>query len=174
MKTLIAAFFVIAFMFAALSIETWRNSRKGQPGLDDRASAFLMLVVAALVLLFAVLLSHGAHARDLGQWQDGEVTTWYRKLMQPDHPTVPCCGEADAYWCDIIHVRDKRTFCTITDDRPDEPRGRNHIPLGTEIEIPNEKLKFDEGNPTGHAVLFAKAYLSGGYLVFCFVQGTGI
>jgi hypothetical protein len=33
-----------------------------------------------------------------------------------------CCGEADAYWADEIHVRDGKTFATITDDRPDEPR----------------------------------------------------
>jgi hypothetical protein len=41
--------------------------------------------------------------------------------------------------------------------------------LGTEIEIPNNKLKWDSGNPTGHNILFL------GYsdVVFCFVQSSG-
>ena len=43
---------------------------------------------------------------------------------------------------------------TITDDRPDEPLGRPHLDVGTEIEIPNKKLKWDKGNPTGHGIVF--------------------
>jgi hypothetical protein len=47
-----------------------------------------------------------------------------------------------------------KTYATITDDRPDEPRLRPHIDIGTEIEIPNNKLKWDKSNPTGHGVAF--------------------
>ena len=90
--------------------------------------------------------------------------------MQPDVPTASCCGEADAYWCDEVHVQDGNTFCKITDDRPDEPRKRPHIPLGTEFQIPPNKLKYDAGNPTGHFILFVN---TAGY-VFCFVQGAGL
>lgn len=79
-------------------------------------------------------------------------------------------GEADAYWCDDIHVREDRTFCKITDDREDAPRGRPHLEIGTEFEIPANKLKWDRGNPTGHAVIF----VSRQGFVFCFVQGGGI
>ncbi len=89
--------------------------------------------------------------------------------MQPDIPTASCCGEADAYWCDDVHVRDGKTFCGITDDRPDEPRGRPRREIGEQHEIPPNKLKWDRGNPTGHAVIF----LSRGGFVFCFVQGGG-
>ncbi len=44
---------------------------------------------------------------------------WYQSLMQPDAPTSSCCGEADAYWADEIHVRNGKTYAKITDDRPD-------------------------------------------------------
>jgi len=71
-----------------------------------------------------------------------------------DVPNAPCCGEADAYWADGVHVRDGKTYVTITDDRPDEPLGRPHLDVGTEIEIPNKKLKWDKGNPTGHGIVF--------------------
>jgi hypothetical protein len=97
-----------------------------------------------------------------------ELDAWYAGLMQPDNPTASCCGEADAYWCDGLHVRQGRTFCTITDDRVVERR--TPVPVGTEIEIPDRKLKWDAGNPTGHAVVF----LSTGGAVYCFVQGGGV
>jgi hypothetical protein len=89
--------------------------------------------------------------------------------MRPDVPTSPCCGEADAYWCDEIHVHDGKTSCAITDDRDDIRLGRPHRDVGTVFEIPDDKLKWDRGNPTGHSILFLS---SGGY-VFCFVQGPG-
>jgi hypothetical protein len=63
-----------------------------------------------------------------------------------------------------------RNYCVITDDRPDEPRRRPHIPLGKEIEIPDSKMKYDRGNPTGHAVVFVSPY---GF-VYCYVTGGGI
>lgn len=46
---------------------------------------------------------------------------------QPDVPNALCCGEADVYWADEIHVRDGKACVTITDGRPDEPRGRPHV-----------------------------------------------
>lgn len=109
-----------------------------------------------------------AHGRDLGQWNDNATKEWFQKLMQPDNPTSSCCGEADGYWCDEVNVRKGKTYCTITDDRT--VMHRTPVPLGTEIEIPNHKLKWDEGNPTGHAVVF----LSSGGAVFCFVQNGGV
>lgn len=113
----------------------------------------------------------GAKAKDIGQWEETtpEIRAWYKSLMQPDNPTASCCGEADAYWCDGIHVRDGKTFCTITDDRPNEPLRRTPVPVGTEIEIPERKLKHDRGNPTGHQIVF----LSSGGAVYCFVQSSG-
>ncbi len=122
--------------------------------------------------LLVLLIAGSALARDSGQWanSDPAISNWYRSLMMPDLPQSPCCGEADAYWADEIHVRDGKTYATVTDDRPDAPLGRPHIANGTVIEVPNHKLKWDRGNPTGHGVLF----LSREGFVYCFVQGTGI
>jgi hypothetical protein len=47
---------------------------------------------------------------------------------------------------------------------------RPHIDIGTEIEIPNNKLKWDKSNPTGHGVVF----LSRAGYVFCYVQPGGV
>lgn len=131
----------------------------------------LWLLIAIVIAAFGCGLRK-APARDLGQWDaaDPAVRQWYRDLRQPDYPTAPCCGEADAYWADEIHVRDGKTYAVITDDRPDEPRGRPHIEVGTEIEIPNNKLKWDRGNPTGHGVVFVSRSL----YVFCYVQPGGV
>lgn len=130
--------------------------------------AYFLVMIAIIVVAMGV---HFAHARDGGQWDqtDPALREWYQGLMQPDAPSASCCGEADAYFADDVHVRDGRTFVTITDDREDAPRRRPHIDVGTEMEVPNNKLKWDKGNPTGHGVLFVNR---AGY-VYCFVQGGG-
>lgn len=132
---------------------------------------FITASIIALVFLVSALVGV-ARARDNGQWEgsDPAIRQWYQSLMQPDVPTLSCCGEADAYWCDDIHVRDGKTYCKITDDRPDAPLGRIHREIGTEFEIPPNKLKYDAGNPTGHAIIFLSA---GGY-PWCFVQAGGV
>ncbi len=133
----------------------------------------LVSIVAAIVLMFlvAALVSKG-HARDLGQWttEDQKISHWYQTLMQPDAPATSCCGEADAYWCDDYYARGGKAYCKITDNRPDEPRGRPHRDIGTEFEIPNHKLKYDQSNPTGHGIIF----LSRGDYVYCFVAPGGV
>ncbi len=126
---------------------------------------WLLLILTAAVVLFALGCCAFAHDHE-----HPELDSWYAGLMQPDNPTVSCCGKSDAYWCDTINVKDGKTFCTITDDRDDAPLRRPHVPMGTQIEIPNHKLKWDRGNPTGHAIVF----LSPAGYVWCFVQGTGI
>jgi hypothetical protein len=82
---------------------------------------------AVAIVLALMLACDFAGGRDLGQWgnTDPAMRAWYQSLMQPDVPTASCCGEADAYWYDEIHVREGRTFCTI-----------------------------DRGNPTGHWIVF--------------------
>jgi hypothetical protein len=136
----------------------------------DMLTVAVLAAFVTFVFVFETLRL--AHARDLGQWQnsDPDLRAWYQGLMQPDVPNASCCGEADAYWADEVHVRGGKTFATITDDRPDEPRGRPHIENGTEIEIPDNKLKWDRSNPTGHGVVF----LSRAGYVFCYVQPGGV
>ncbi len=126
------------------------------------------------------LLMGSAFAHDL---EHKELDDWYANLKQPDNPEYSCCGEADAYWCDEEHVIAGKNFCVITDDRDDFASGslhvaRTHIPLGTLIEIPDKKIKYDQGNPTGHSIVFVHVpYPINGGLnnisVYCFVRGAG-
>ena len=147
----------------------------------------------ALGWFLADAVRFAAHGRDLGQWgnNDPEISQWYRTLMQPDNPSVSCCGESDAYWCDDPHTKrdylgNVSNYCTISDDRPDEPRRRPHRDIGTEIRIPDNKMKWGpndaqprvdwttgqpvELNPTGHGIVF----LSTSEFVYCYVAGGGV
>lgn len=143
----------------------------------------VILVWTIYTILLAAAYLSNAYARDQGQWQDVDpaISQWYKGLMQPDAPTASCCGEADAYWCDTIHVRKDITYCTITDDRDDNLLHRRHVAIGTEIEIPNSKLTWKDGNPTGHAIVFLSAGSRYNYgngntetgFVYCFVQNGG-
>jgi len=141
---------------------------------EDRMIVALrrLLILAVLVLtsIMVVILAAGLSMAFAHDHDHPELDGWYASLMQPDNPSISCCGKADAYWCDIINVKDGKTFCTITDDRDDGPLGRPHVPVGTQIEIPNYKLKWDRGNPTGHAIVF----LGVAGHVFCFVQAGGV
>lgn len=134
---------------------------------DGKTTGFIILIIACIVgLMFALSALFGkAQAHDHDHPEHNE---WMAGLMQPDNPSASCCGVADAYWCDDYYARDGKAFCKITDDRV-VPR-RPPVPVGTEIEIPNWKLKFDRGNPTGHSIVF----LSSGGAVFCFVQAGGV
>lgn len=129
---------------------------------------FIILIFAiALVLLW---IFH-AQARDNGQWAtDNDISQWIRSLMQPDNPMISCCGDADAYWADSFKVKDGQTIATITDTRDDDPLGRPHRPFGTEFAIPDYKMKWDAGNPTGHGWLF----LSYDGQVYCYVTPGGV
>lgn len=130
------------------------------------------VIVLAALILFSPISVRYSPARDVGQWEgsDPAVREWYQHLMMPDIPNAPCCGEADAYWCDNYYARDGKAYCKITDDRDDAPLMRPHIDVGTEIEIPPHKLKHDAGNPTGHSILF----VSRGLFTYCYVQNGGV
>ncbi len=131
---------------------------------ETRHLTMALIIMAALIAyMFMVPFPHA-----WGHDDDHSHDEWYAGLMQPDNPSASCCGVADAYWCDDYYARDGKAYCKITDDRV-IPR-RPPIPSGTEIEIPEWKLKHDRGNPTGHAVVF----LSSGGAVYCFVQGGGV
>jgi hypothetical protein len=124
------------------------------------------------MLTALALLSSTAAARDLGQWgaQQNTVRQWFQSLMQPDDPHLSCCGEADAYWADTFEVNDGHYVAIITDDRPDAPLLRPHRDVGEKILVPNNKIKWDEGNPTGHGIIF----IGSGGQVFCYVAPGGV
>ena len=113
-------------------------------------------------------------ARDLGQWDDpanADLKKWYQDLKQPDNPVASCCGEADAYWADAFEATsDGEYIAIITDPRDDIPLGRPHRDIGTRIVVPKNKIKWNEGNPVGHGLIF----LSRVDNVFCYLPPLGI
>jgi len=130
-----------------------------------------------LLIVLSAFWMGKANARDSGQWETTEphIRQWYQELRQPDNPRMSCCGEADAYYADRLYTKDGKNIAVITDTREDEPLRRPHVPVGTEIEIPNHKYKYDRGNPTGHSVIFLTLPDSNGVReVYCFVDGTGV
>jgi len=138
-----------------------------------RATALLIAfaIGCAILIYFLALPPRHSYARDLGQWeqQDPLIRAWFEHLKQPDHPQVSCCSFADAYYADTVETKDGQLIAVITDDRPDEPLGRPHVPVGTRIVVPPNKIKWDKGNPTGHIVIF----LSYDQQVLCYVQDGG-
>jgi len=106
-----------------------------------------------------------AAARDNGQWsgQSVHVRHWFQSLMQPDNPTVSCCGEADAFEADLFEAEGDHYVAIITD-------GKGVLANGTRIPVPSEKMKWDAGNPTGHGVIFIGAEGQ----VYCYVAPGGV
>jgi hypothetical protein len=111
-----------------------------------------------------LLLALPAIARDQGQWDNRPigVRQWFQGLMQPDNPYVSCCGEADAFEPDTFEVGGDQYVAVITD-------GKGLIPNGTRIPVPNQKLKWDSGNPTVHGIIF----IGSGGQVYCYVTPGG-
>jgi hypothetical protein len=105
-------------------------------------------------------------ARDLGQWSDSPATVrqWFQSLMQPDNPSMSCCGEADAFEADTFEVEGDHYVAVITD-------GKGMVAPGTRIPVPNAKMKRDAGNPTGHGILFLQV---GSMNVYCYVALGGV
>jgi hypothetical protein len=95
--------------------------------------------------------------------QPAYLRQWFQKLMQPDNPAMSCCGEADAFEADSFEVRDDQYVAVITN-------GKGVIPEGTRIPVPNNKMKWDEGNPTGHGIIF----IGTGGQVYCYVTPGGV
>ena len=127
-----------------------------------KSSPILIWTVCAVVF---VLFICAAPARDLGQWEGADPLTrqWFNGLTQPDDPHLPCCGLADGYWADSYEVNGDQYVAIITD-------GKGVIPNGTRVPVPNQKMKWDAGNPTGHGILF----LGTGGQVYCYVTPGGV
>lgn len=132
---------------------------------------YFILGLAALILfMWTVSL---ALARDSGQWEgsDPAISAWFKSVRMPDNPSVSCCGEADAWWADETEQGPNgELVAIITDDRPDEPLRRRHVPIGTKIVVPPHKITWKHGNPTGHTVIFLNPYND----VWCYVQNGGV
>lgn len=157
--------------------EEWRSLFR--TGLSWVVGFGIVLVLIVMAISFAL-------AHDLGQWENiaPAIRNWYAGLMQPDNPTVSCCGEGDAYWADEAHVEHlddgtDRVIAVITDDRDDEPLHRIHENIGKRYVIPERKIKWDKGNPTGHVILFLGTVVwdhgePQGRAVLCYVMSGGV
>lgn len=143
-------------------------------GLRNALSILAALTPVAIVLLAAVVVffARPAYPRDNGQWEatPHDIREWYQNLKQPDNPRVSCCGEADAYWADSYVVEGGKTYAIITDTRDNELLGRIPRPNGSRYHVPDQKMKHDAGNPTGHGVLF----IGGTGDVLCYVTPGGV
>jgi hypothetical protein len=130
-----------------------------------------MILKTSIWLAVFVLAVSKAPARDLGQWDgvDPLHRQWFNELMQPDHPIASCCGEADGYWADSYEVKGDQYVAIITDTRDDIKLRRQHIETGTRVAVPNSKIKWGSGNPTGHGIIF----IGLGGAVFCYLPPGG-
>jgi hypothetical protein len=119
-----------------------------------------------LILLGLAVLALGAPAvaRDNGQWASApsEIREWFQALRQPDHPRISCCGEADAFEADQFETEGDHYVAIITD-------GKGVIQNGTRISVPNTKMKWDRGNPTGHGIIFIGDHGQ----IYCYVTPGG-
>jgi hypothetical protein len=121
-----------------------------------------------LILMFTpIVMAAGivaVKARDDGQWADvpENVRHWFESLKQPDHPRLSCCGEADAFEADSFEVEGDHYVAIITN-------GKGVIRDGTRIPVPNQKMKWDAGNPTGHGIIFIGTQRQ----VYCYVTPSG-
>jgi hypothetical protein len=115
--------------------------------------------------LLALVVCAPAVARDNGQWENtpANVRQWFQQLRQPDNPRVSCCGEADAFEADSFEVDGDHYVAVITD-------GKGVIPNGSKFAVPNYKMKWDDGNPTGHGIIFIGSHGQ----IFCYVAPGGV
>ena len=122
-------------------------------------AAGLVALISGLSLLVPAL------ARDNGQWaaKRADVRAWFESLRQPNNPTASCCGEADAFEADAFEVEGDHYVAIITN-------GRGDFPTGSRISVPNYKMKWDSGNPTGHGIIFIGSDAN----VVCYVAPGGV
>ena len=76
------------------------------------------------------------------EWENNppHIRKWFQSLMQPDHPQLSCCGEADAYEADLFE-RDGNNWVAIITGQGPGIANKPYIPEGTRISVPNSKMK---------------------------------
>jgi hypothetical protein len=119
----------------------------------------------ALIAVVTSILALPALARPGPQWagEPENIRHWFQSLMQPDNPYMSCCGEADAFEADTFEVDGDHYVAVITD-------GKGIMANGTRIHVPNEKMKWDAGNPTGHGIVF----IGSSGQVYCYIAPGGV
>jgi hypothetical protein len=148
-------------------VTRWNQGDPNESGQDVARWLFAAIVIAAAMLVAALVVAafRPAHARDNGQWGDqpANIREWFQELKQPDNPYMSCCGEADAFEADTFEVEGDHYVAVITD-------GKGVLPAGTRINVPNQKIKWDRGNPTGHGIIF----IGSAGQIYCYVAPGGV
>lgn len=119
---------------------------------------------ARWIMLCALLIATPALA-DPWEGIDPNVRIWFEGLKRPDNPGSSCCGLADAYEADDFAIEGDHYVAIITGHRV-----ATTLPIGARVPVPNQKMKWDAGNPTGHGIIFIGA----GGQVYCYVTPGGI
>jgi hypothetical protein len=121
--------------------------------------------IPRLLVALGLIAPTLALSRPSPQWasEPANIRQWFQSLMQPDQPYMSCCGEADAFEADLFEVEGDHYVAIVTD-------GKGLIANGTRIPVPNAKMKWDAGNPTGHGVIF----IGGQGQVYCYVAPGGV
>ena len=154
-----------------------RNSRSStlriqatQAGLGTtEGRCFMIRYLHGLIMLglVTVLMISAGYTRDDGQWDhsDVKVREWFQSLMQPDNSSIyeAVAVEADAFEADTFEVDGDHYVAIITD-------GKGVLPTGTKIQVPNQKMKWDRGNPTGHGIIF----IGNQGQIYCYVAPGGV
>lgn len=117
------------------------------------------LTALSLQVTVAVLLASAAQARDPnGEHANSPLRGWFKSLTNPK-TGAGCCDISDC----------KRTEATIVGDHY-----RAVAPDGAWLDIPNDAIVVNRGNPTGEPILCALPKVGGGWQIYCFVPGGGV
>lgn len=139
----------------------------------------LLCVLAALGLFGFIWVISFAFAGE--RWRaaqaDGTVPPcdrmceWVRDLKVPGTVEAgnpqSCCGEGDRYEADDFQQEDDHYVAIVTD-------GKNIVPDGTRVQVPNTRVNWKDGNPTGHGQIFLSGrHDDGSYFVYCYAPPGG-
>ncbi|MPZ19518.1 MAG: hypothetical protein GEV06_16600 [Luteitalea sp.] len=140
-------------------------------------------IIAATALALVVLIAVASELAAQERQGIPDISLYYESLRQPDNPYASCCGEGDAYYadkveqCTVLDGPDCALVAIVTDERPNtvvlphRTITRAHIPAGTRIPIPRNKLRrMPSENPTDHNVVF----VGGGMFVLCWEPVGGV
>jgi hypothetical protein len=115
-------------------------------------------------------------AGDLWRAQDHHecdlICEWVRDLKVPGTREAgnpqSCCGEGDRYEADNFERDGDQYVAVVTD-------GHGIVPNGTKVIIPNSRVNWRDGNPTGRGQVFlSQRHDDGTYFVYCYAPPGGV
>ena len=152
---------LMTFVISGAKADTYKRPLADMRGIGDITigeftNVVVMFAFAQGVFGLIATLPPSVHLiRDDPEWENNppHIRKWFQSLMQPDFPQASCCGEADAYEADLFE-RDGNNWVAIITGQSPGVANKPHIPEGTRASVPNSKVKWDRGDPTGHGIIF--------------------